>query len=76
MPKQVLGKPKLLIGDLPLAELQKLDVGAWFDDKFAGTKLPTLVESLDLIQARSVTLIERKAGDAADARPPARRRRS
>jgi glycerophosphoryl diester phosphodiesterase len=49
---------------VPLADLRKLDVGTWFDDKFAGTKMPTLVESLDLIQKSSVTLIERKAGDA------------
>jgi len=62
--EQLFGKPKLLIGDFPAAELQKLDIGSWFDDKFTGTRLPTLVESLDLIQARSVTLIERKAGDA------------
>jgi glycerophosphoryl diester phosphodiesterase len=52
------------VGDWPLVELRKLDVGSWFDDKFAGTKFPTLAESLDLIQSRSVTLIERKAGDA------------
>jgi glycerophosphoryl diester phosphodiesterase len=62
--EQLLGKPKLLIGDFPAAELQKLDIGAWFDEKFIGTRLPTLIESLDLIQPRSVTLIERKAGDA------------
>jgi glycerophosphoryl diester phosphodiesterase len=62
--EEVLGKPKLIIGDLPLADLRRLDVGSWFDEKFLGTKLPTLVESLDLIQPRSVTLIERKAGDA------------
>jgi glycerophosphoryl diester phosphodiesterase len=62
--EQLFGKPKLLIGDFPAAELQKLDIGAWFDNKFIGTRLPTLVESLDLIQAHSVTLIERKAGDA------------
>jgi glycerophosphoryl diester phosphodiesterase len=60
----VLGQPKLLIGNLKLADIQKLDVGGWFGDKFAKAKLPTLSESLDLIQAKSVTLIERKAGDA------------
>jgi glycerophosphoryl diester phosphodiesterase len=63
--EEVLGQPKLLVDGLPLADLRKLDVGTWFDDKFAGTKMPTLVESLDLIQTSSVTLIERKAGDAA-----------
>ncbi|HMC10075.1 MAG TPA: glycerophosphodiester phosphodiesterase family protein [Pirellulaceae bacterium] len=63
--EDVLGRPKLVVGDWPLADLRKLDVGSWFDDKFAGTKFPTLAESLDLIQSRSVTLIERKAGNAA-----------
>jgi len=62
--EEVLGQPKLLIGKLKLADVQKLDVGSWFGDKFAGTKLPTLAESLDLIQTKSVTLIERKGGDA------------
>jgi len=62
--EEVLGQPKLVVGDLPLSDLRKLDVGIWFDDKFAGTRLPTLAEALDLIQTRSTTLIERKAGDA------------
>jgi glycerophosphoryl diester phosphodiesterase len=60
----IFGKRELEVGKLPLTDLQKLDVGSWFGDKFAGTKLPTLAESLDLIQASSTTLIERKAGDA------------
>ena len=62
--EEVLGKPKLLIGKLKLVDIEKLDVGSWFGDKFAKTKLPTLAESLDLIQTKSVTLIERKGGDA------------
>jgi glycerophosphoryl diester phosphodiesterase len=63
--EEIFGQPKLVIGDLPLAELKKLDVGSWFDDQFAGTKMPTLAEALHLIQSRSVTLVEHKAGDAA-----------
>jgi glycerophosphoryl diester phosphodiesterase len=63
--EQVLGKAKLAVSEQRLADLQKLDVGSWFDDKFAGTRMPTLLESLAVIQPRSVTLIERKAGDAA-----------
>lgn len=63
--EQVLGRAKLTVSDQRLADLQKLDVGSWFDDKFAGTRLPTLLQSLAVIQPRSVTLIERKAGDAA-----------
>ncbi len=46
-------------------EIQSLDGGGWFEAEFAGTKIPLLVEALDTIQKGSVTLIERKAGDAA-----------
>ena len=60
----VFGKPKMLVEETALADLQRLDTGSWFDAKFKGTKFPTLAESLDLIQAGSVTLIERKKGDA------------
>jgi len=45
------------------AEIQSLDGGSWFEAKFAGTKIPLLVEALDTIQKGSVTLIERKAGE-------------
>lgn len=62
--QQVFGKEKLLVEETPLAQLQMLDAGKWFDLKFAGTRIPTLAESLDCIQAGSVTLIERKKGDA------------
>ena len=48
------------------AELQSLDAGSWFDQKYAGTRLPLLAEALDTIQAGSATLIERKAGAPAD----------
>lgn len=33
-----------------LAELRALDAGSWFDPHFAGVKLPTLAEVLDLAQ--------------------------
>jgi glycerophosphoryl diester phosphodiesterase len=53
--------------------LCSLDAGKWFDTKnagshlphYAGTKLPTLAESLDLIQDGNMTLIHHKEGDAA-----------
>jgi glycerophosphoryl diester phosphodiesterase len=47
------------------AELQSLDAGAWFHPMFSKLGLPLLSEALDVIQKGSVTLIERKAGDAA-----------
>lgn len=61
---QVLGQEKLLVGQVPLADLKKLDAGSWFDRQFAGQPLPTLREALEVIQPRSMTLVERKAGDA------------
>ncbi len=62
--EQIFGMPKLVIGDFSSADLRKLDAGSWFDEKFAGARIPTLSESLALIQSGSVTLVERKAGDA------------
>ena len=47
------------------AEIQMLDAGSWFHKKFAGTKVPLLVEALDLIcGAGSIAVIEHKSGDA------------
>lgn len=61
----VLGRGGVLVTDLRSADLKQLDAGRWFDARFADTRLPTLKESLRVIQAGSVTLIERKGGDAA-----------
>jgi glycerophosphoryl diester phosphodiesterase len=36
------------LGDHTLAELKALDAGSWFDARFAGEKIPTLEEVLDL----------------------------
>lgn len=47
------------------AEMQSLDAGKWFSPLYEGTGIPLLTESLDVIQKGGVTLIERKAGDAA-----------
>jgi glycerophosphoryl diester phosphodiesterase len=48
------------------AELLSLDAGKWFSPQYAGTKLPSLDESLEVIQGGGgMTLIERKEGDAA-----------
>jgi glycerophosphoryl diester phosphodiesterase len=61
----IFGKTKIEVASLPFADLAKLDAGTWFDFRFRGVKLPTLIESLDVIQNGSVTLVERKAGEAA-----------
>ena len=62
--KQVFGGEKIPVESKSMAELLKLDAGAWFGPKFSGTRLPSLEQSLDEIQDGSVTLIERKEGNA------------
>jgi glycerophosphoryl diester phosphodiesterase len=62
--EDVFGQPKLVVGSYSSAELKKIDAGSWFDEKFANVRIPTLLESLNLIQSGSVTLVERKQGDA------------
>ncbi len=58
------GGRELAVRELSAARLAELDAGGWFAPVFAGTRLPTLREALETIQAGGVTLIERKAGDA------------
>lgn len=38
-----------LVGDFTLAELKQLDAGSWFDPKFAGARIPTFQEAIDLV---------------------------
>lgn len=67
------GKKGVPIKSRTSDELCSLDAGKWFDVKnagshlpsYAGTPLPTLTESLDLIQDGNLTLIHHKEGDAA-----------
>lgn len=62
---ELFGGSQPLVCDYRRVDLCRLDAGAWFDLKFAGTRLPTLEEALDVIQQGSMTLVEHKAGDAA-----------
>lgn len=48
------------IADMTLEELRKLDAGAWFSSEFAGEKLPTLGEYLDLLKGKCRPQIELK----------------
>jgi len=45
-----------------LEELQALDAGSSFDEKFAGEKIPTLDEVLQLVDGKTKLLIEIKVG--------------
>jgi len=53
-----------MVTKLKLDDLRELDAGRWFDEKFAGQRIPTLDEAVRVIQSGSMTLIERKGGDA------------
>lgn len=37
------------MSDMTLDEIRKLDAGSWFDAKFAGEKVPTIEEVLELV---------------------------
>ena len=58
------GDAKHPVAERTLEELTKLDAGSWKDEQFKGEPLPTLEEAVRAINAGSVTLIERKHGQA------------
>lgn len=44
-------KKTWLVVDFTLAELKTLDAGSWFDARFAGERIPTFAEAIDLVRA-------------------------
>lgn len=63
--RSVFAEDHVSVATKPLAELGRLDAGKWFGAKFAGTRIPTLEDALRFISTVTLTMIERKAGDAA-----------
>ena len=63
--KKFWGRSGLKVADRTAEELRSLDAGGWFASHYAGTRLPTLVEALEVIQAQGMALIERKSGHPA-----------
>ena len=49
-----------LVSEMTLGELRELDVGSWFSPEFAGERLPTLQEVVDLARGRIKLNIELK----------------
>jgi hypothetical protein len=45
------------IADFTLAELKALDVGSWFATEWAGTRMPTLEEALELVDGTGFPLL-------------------
>ena len=50
-----------MLEDFTLAEIKRLDAGAWFDAKFRGTRIPTFGETIDALRGKSGLFIEVKA---------------
>jgi glycerophosphoryl diester phosphodiesterase len=42
-----------LVHDFTLAEIKRLDAGAWFGAKFAGARIPTFQEAIDLVRGKA-----------------------
>lgn len=42
-----------LVNDFTLEELRRLDAGSWFDARFAGARIPTFQEAIDLVRGRA-----------------------
>jgi glycerophosphoryl diester phosphodiesterase len=57
--KRVAGDPRRL-EDLTYDEVRQLDVGRWFGPAFAGERVPTLAEAIDLCRGRIKMNIELK----------------
>jgi glycerophosphoryl diester phosphodiesterase len=56
---------RIKISQKTAAELQTLDAGSWFDEKFSGVRVSSLDEALSFICGHGgVPLIEHKSGDA------------
>jgi glycerophosphoryl diester phosphodiesterase len=51
----------MMVKDLAAADLAKLDAGRWKDPKFAGERIPTLRQALELVRGRLRFVIEIKA---------------
>jgi len=53
-------EPQWWLEDFTLQEVKRLDAGAWFDPKFAGTRIPTFRETIRALKGRSGLFIELK----------------
>lgn len=55
-----LAKNPLKIWDATREDLQDIDIGSWFDEKFAGERVPTLTQVLEECQGHAGVVIELK----------------
>ena len=55
-----------IIENMTLDEVKKADAGSWFDPRFAGERIPTLREVLELAKGKAITVIEIKPENITD----------
>ena len=55
------------VADFTLAEIKTLDAGSWFGDEFAGTRVPTFQEAIDLVKGQAGMYPETKAPEEYEA---------
>ncbi|MPZ19349.1 MAG: glycerophosphodiester phosphodiesterase [Luteitalea sp.] len=51
------------VKDFTLEEVRRLDAGSWFDQRFAGERIPTFEGAVDAVTPRTGLLIELKSPD-------------
>ena len=51
------------VSELSLAELRSLDAGSWYSADYAGEKVPTFEEALEMLRGRATPVIEIKPED-------------
>ncbi len=59
--KELRGRKVWLVSDFTLAEIRLLDAGSWKDIKFAGSRVPTFQEMIDLVRGKAGIIPETKA---------------
>jgi glycerophosphoryl diester phosphodiesterase len=52
-----------MLADFTLAEIRRLDAGAWLDQKYRGTRIPTFAETIAAVKGRTGLFIELKSPD-------------
>lgn len=62
--RNVKGKERWLVADFTLAEIKSLDAGSWFNAKFAGEKVPTFQEMLNLVRGKAGIIPETKSPES------------
>jgi glycerophosphoryl diester phosphodiesterase len=57
-----------LANDFTLAEIKRLDAGSWFDQKFAGERIPTFDEAVALVKGKAGLFPELKTPEVYEGR--------